>query len=139
MRQLATEFPQHEVACTLSCAGNRRHTMRTLLKEVDGIDWGDAALMNCTWKGPRIRDVLLRAGLRENEHEIRWRTGKTTHACFSSYQVRCQEDSWFGGSVELRRCMAEDGEAILALEVLLYPLSLSLSLSLAFTPSLLLY
>lgn len=27
-------FPQHVVTCTLQCAGNRRHTMRTLLKEV---------------------------------------------------------------------------------------------------------
>jgi DMSO/TMAO reductase YedYZ molybdopterin-dependent catalytic subunit len=27
-------LPQHSVTCALQCAGNRRHTMRTLLKEV---------------------------------------------------------------------------------------------------------
>lgn len=83
--------------------------MRTLLKEVDGIDWGDAAVMNCKWKGPRIRDVLLKAGVGEE--------GKGLHVAFSSYQVKCQQDEYFGGSVSLKRCMREDGEAILALEV----------------------
>jgi len=37
--------------------------MRTLLKEVQGIDWFDGAVMNCVWKGPRLRDVILAAGL----------------------------------------------------------------------------
>lgn len=114
--QLRNEFPQHEVTCALECAGNRRHTMRTLVKEVEGIDWGDAAVMNCRWKGPRIRDVLLRAGLREEAigpHE-------NTHVAFACYKVRCQEDYWFGSSVTLERCLREDGDAILALEVSLY-------------------
>lgn len=83
--------------------------MRTMLKEVDGIDWGDAAVMNCKWKGPRLRDILLRAGVKEDREGL--------HVGFSSYKVKCQEDDWFGGSVPLERCMREDGEAILALEV----------------------
>lgn len=90
--------------------------MRTLVKEVEGIDWGDAAVMNCRWKGPRIRDVLLRAGLREEAsgpHE-------ETHVAFACYKVRCQEDYWFGSSVTLERCLREDGDAILALEVSLF-------------------
>jgi sulfite oxidase len=109
IQQLASEFPQHEVICALECAGNRRHTMRTMLKEVQGIDWGDAAVMNCKWRGPRLRDVLLRAGVRED--------GKGLHVEFSCYQVKCQEDEWFGASVPLERCLREDGDAILALEV----------------------
>ncbi|KAL5340629.1 Oxidoreductase, molybdopterin-binding domain-containing protein [Aspergillus crustosus] len=88
--QLATDFPQHEVWCALECAGNRRHTMRTMLKEVEGIDWGDAAVMNSS------------PGL---------------HVAFSSYQVECQDDKWFGGSVELDRGLSEDAEVILALEM----------------------
>ncbi|KAL4882212.1 Oxidoreductase, molybdopterin-binding domain-containing protein [Aspergillus karnatakaensis] len=107
--QLATDFPQHEVWCALECAGNRRHTMRTMLKEVEGIDWGDAAVMNCKWKGPRLRDILLRAGIDET------RPGQ--HVAFSSYQVKCQEDEWFGGSVELERGLNGDAEVILALEM----------------------
>jgi DMSO/TMAO reductase YedYZ molybdopterin-dependent catalytic subunit len=45
------ELPQHDVVCALQCAGNRRHTMRTKLKEVNGIDWFDGAVMNCKWSG----------------------------------------------------------------------------------------
>ena len=87
--------------------------MRTLLREVEGIDWGDAAVMNCKWKGPRIRDVLLRAGLKDKTSDSR--SGK--HVAFASYQVKCQDDEWYGASVPLNICLREDGDAILALEV----------------------
>lgn len=35
---LRSDFPQHEVVCALQCAGNRRHDMRTVVREVQGID-----------------------------------------------------------------------------------------------------
>ncbi|KAJ0416378.1 Oxidoreductase, molybdopterin-binding domain-containing protein [Aspergillus carlsbadensis] len=109
VNDLATKFPQHEICCALECAGNRRHTMRTMLKEVEGIDWGDAAVMNCNWKGPRLRDVLRHAGVQEARPDL--------HVAFSSYQVQCQEDKWFGGSVELARALSDDADVILALEM----------------------
>ncbi|KAJ5831770.1 sulfite oxidase [Penicillium riverlandense] len=112
-QQLRTDFPQHEVISALECAGNRRLAMRTLLHEVEGIDWGDAAVMNCKWKGPRVRDILLRAGLRGAATD----PNREMHVAFACYQVKCQEDYWFGASVTLERCMREDGDAILALEV----------------------
>lgn len=84
--------------------------MRTLLKEVDGIDWGDGAVMNCKWRGPRLRDVLLKAGANSPGEDH-------LQVAFSSYQVKCQDDDWFGGSAPLERCMREDGEVILAVEV----------------------
>lgn len=98
--------------------------MRTMLKEVEGIDWGDAAVMNCRWKGPRLRDVLHRAGvLRQGQAQSRTKTdteaGSPLYVAFSSYQVPCQDDTWFGGSVELERGLSEDAEVILALEVCL--------------------
>jgi sulfite oxidase len=111
--QLRSEFPQQQVVCALECAGNRRHTMRTMMREVEGIDWGDAAVMNCKFKGPRIRDVLLRAGLGDDILD----PSRETHVAFACYQVRCQQDHWFGSSVKLEKCMQEDGDAILALEV----------------------
>lgn len=110
MDQLRSEFPQHEIECALQCAGNRRHTMRTMLKEVDGIDWGDGAVMNCRWRGPRLRDVLLAVGVKDSGKE-------DMQVAFASYQVKVQNDDWFGGSIPLARCMREDAEAILALEV----------------------
>jgi sulfite oxidase len=84
-----------------------------MLKEVQGIDWGDAAVMNCKWKGPSLRDVLLRAGVTSDpSHKL--------YVAFSCYQVECQEDDWFGSSVELERCLDEDKDVILALEVFLH-------------------
>lgn len=111
--QLRNDFPQHEVVCALQCAGNRRHTMRTQLKEVAGIDWFDGAVMNCRWKGPRLRDVLLRAGVKPGEKY------SEIHVAFACHQMQCQDDEYYGGSIELWRAMAEDREVILGLEVCL--------------------
>lgn len=82
--------------------------MRTLLKEVQGIDWKDAAVMNCQWKGPRLCDVLHRARVVVRERE-------KYHVAFACEQVPCQDDEWYGGSVKLIRCL--DSDVILALEV----------------------
>lgn len=106
---LSTLFPQHDVVCALQCAGNRRHTMRTRQKEVEGIDWGDAAVMNCRWRGPRLRDVLLRAGVNVGQQD--------GHIVFACYQTEVQEDNWYEASIELDRGLSVDAEVILALEV----------------------
>lgn len=113
MDQLRSEFTQHEVTCALECAGNRRHTMRTLIKEVQGLDWGDAAIMNCKWKGPRLRDVIHRAGLRVDATN----PTREFHVAFASYQAKCQDEEWFETSVPLEICLEIERDAILALEV----------------------
>ena len=107
---LKNDFKQYDVTCALQCAGNRRHSMRTLLKEVDGIDWGDGAVMNCKWTGPRLKDVLQKAGLKSSPSQ-------NGHVAFASFQQECQHDSWYGGSVGLERAMRDDGDVILALKV----------------------
>ncbi|KAI9760673.1 MAG: hypothetical protein M4579_001537 [Chaenotheca gracillima] len=117
IRQLQNDFPQHSIVCALQCAGNRRHTMRTLLKEVQGIDWGDGAVMNCQWRGPRLRDVLNKAGLSLSKADR-----KRAHIAFACFATPCQEDTWFGASIELERGMREDGDVILALEMNHHPL-----------------
>lgn len=116
MAQLSCQFRQHKVVCALSCAGNRRHTMRTLVKEVQGIDWGDGAVMNCEWKGPLLRDILTEAGLDIPDSDF-----DKGHVAFACYQTVCQQDSWYGSSIELRRAMREEAEIILALEVFATP------------------
>ncbi|KAA6406534.1 MAG: sulfite oxidase [Lasallia pustulata] len=108
--QLKNEFKQHDVVCCLQCAGNRRHTMRTLLKEVDGIDWGDGAVMNCKWRGPKLKDVLDRAGPKIPH-------GTKGHVAFASFQTECQDDTWYGGSIELERALRDDADVVLALEM----------------------
>ena len=108
--QLKNDFKQHEIVCCLQCAGNRRHTMRTLLKEVEGIDWGDGAVMNCRWRGPKLKDILEKAGPKIPD-------AKKGHVAFASFQTECQQDTWYGGSIELGRALRDEADVILALEV----------------------
>lgn len=101
--------------------------MRTLIKEVQGIDWNDGAIMNCAWKGPRVKDVLNEAGVDIGD----W---KTAHVEFACHQAVCQQDAWYGASLELDRIMTDDAEIILALEVpCSAPSSLPPSLHLVFS------
>lgn len=84
--------------------------MRTTLKEVQGLDWGDAAVMNCKWRGPRLKDVLDKA-------EITLSDKSKGHVAFASYAVPVQEDDWYGASIELPRATDTEADVILALEV----------------------
>ncbi|KAF1954096.1 sulfite oxidase-like protein [Byssothecium circinans] len=103
-------LPQHTVICALQCAGNRRHTMRTKLKEVSGIDWFDGAVMNCVWTGPLLLDVLNQAGVKVDE-------GKEAHVAFSCFQTPTQDDEWYGASIPLSRALDPKASILLALEM----------------------
>ena len=83
--------------------------MGTRLKEVQGIDWFDGAILNAEWDGPLLRDVLKAAGVKEEEEGL--------HVAFACYQVKTQEDDWYGGSIPLKRAMGEGNEVVLALKV----------------------
>ena len=145
VQQLRSSYRQHSVTCALQCAGNRRHTMRTKLKEVSGIDWYDGAVMNCTWRGPLLGDVLRSAGVVGNSLRDRRRdkkqlkegkdmcngvgatsTPQTTspspssvdyHVAFASYQTLCQDDTYYGSSIPLARALRPSAEVILALDM----------------------
>lgn len=82
--------------------------MRTRIKEVHGVDWFDAALMNCVFEGPRLCDVLLAAGVTKV---------KASHVQFASTGTRTQEDEYYGGSIPLERAMDPEMDVILALKV----------------------
>lgn len=86
--------------------------MRTLLKEVNGIDWGDGAVMNCQWRGPKLKDVLNDAGV--NVEETRG-----NHVAFACYQTYVQDSDWYGGSIELERALRDNADVLIALEVYL--------------------
>lgn len=53
------QLPQQTVAATLECTGNARGFFRP---RVPGIQWGRGAIGNAEWTGPRLSDVLKRAG-----------------------------------------------------------------------------
>ncbi len=110
IEQLRSQYKQHEITGALQCAGNRRHTMRTFLKEVNGIDWGDGAVMNCKWRGPKLCDILNSAGI--NVQDV-----KGAHVAFACYKTLVQGSEWYGGSIELDRALRGSADVLIALEV----------------------
>ncbi|KAI5820506.1 putative sulfite oxidase [Pyronema omphalodes] len=109
-------FPQHTITAALQCAGNRRHSMRTQVHEVTGIDWGSAAVSNCIWRGPLLADILEKAGgvtIDKNQG----------HVHLNSSYVPVKKDKEFGASIPLERCLDKGKKVILALEMNNQPLT----------------
>ena len=85
--------------------------MRTLVKEVNGIDWGSNAVMNCKWRGAKLRDVLLDAGV-----DVEDVSGK--HVAFSCHKVPVQGgENWYGGSIELKQALREEADVLVTFEM----------------------
>ncbi|KAK5268407.1 hypothetical protein LTR96_006114 [Exophiala xenobiotica] len=89
--------------------------MRTRIKEVLGVDWFDGAVMNCTFEGPLVRDILLAAGVEEN----RGMQGNVApkHVHFANYGGKTQQDEWYGGSIPFDRAMDPEMDVILAVKM----------------------
>lgn len=118
IHDLVERFQQRTIIAALQCAGNRRHTMRTEMKEVSGIDWGDAAVMNCAWKGVLLRDVIDAVGLDFEKDKVGWEDRRdAAHVQFACYQTETQEDTWYGGSITLQRAMDPEAQVLLATEM----------------------
>jgi DMSO/TMAO reductase YedYZ molybdopterin-dependent catalytic subunit len=62
-----SKLETHSVANTLECAGNGRTLHRP---QVPGIQWGKGAVGNAEFSGPRLRDVLQRAGLKSSGKHV---------------------------------------------------------------------
>lgn len=67
LQQLQREFPAVEVPALCLCAGNRRGLFEP---HVPGIQWGNGAMGNASWKGVRLRDVLGKANLGQGALEV---------------------------------------------------------------------
>lgn len=84
--------------------------MRTRIKEVQGIDWFDAAILNAQWTGPLLRDILIRAGVQDGQNT-------DLHVHLASTRTKVQDDEWYGSSIPLAMALDEGREAVLALKV----------------------
>lgn len=67
LNELETGFEQVEIAAVCQCSGNRRGFSNP---HVPGVQWGSGAMGNAVWRGPRLKDVLARAQLRNDVVEI---------------------------------------------------------------------
>lgn len=62
---------QVEVTAVCQCSGNRRGLSQP---HVAGVEWGYGAMGNAVWRGPRLKDVLAKAGVRQGAIEV-WLNG----------------------------------------------------------------
>jgi DMSO/TMAO reductase YedYZ molybdopterin-dependent catalytic subunit len=62
-------LPQHEVVAVNQCAGNGRALSAP---PVPGAQWGQGAIGNARWRGPRLADVLALAGPRAGARAVRF-------------------------------------------------------------------
>ena len=60
----------HTVVNTLECAGNGRGFQRP---QVPGVQWGKGAVGTAKFSGPRLRDVLERAGVKSSGKHVAFR------------------------------------------------------------------
>jgi DMSO/TMAO reductase YedYZ molybdopterin-dependent catalytic subunit len=60
----------HSVVNTLECAGNGRSLQRP---QVPGIQWGKGAVGTARFSGPRLRDLLQRAGVKSTGKHVMFR------------------------------------------------------------------
>ena len=64
------KLEMHSVVNTLECAGNGRGFQRP---QVPGIQWGKGAVGTAEFSGPRLRDVLERAGVSSSGKQVAFR------------------------------------------------------------------
>ncbi|XP_033105782.1 sulfite oxidase-like [Anneissia japonica] len=76
-----------------------------------GVGWGCAAISNAVWKGPRLRDVLLSAGIEKLESF--W---DQLHVNFEGVDI-CKDNQGYGSSIPLHKALDKRGDVILALEM----------------------
>lgn len=65
-----SKLETHSVVNTLECAGNGRGMNRP---QVPGIQWGKGAVGTARFSGPRLRDVLQRAGVKSTGKHVMFR------------------------------------------------------------------
>ena len=65
-----SKLETHSVVNTLECAGNGRSLHRP---QVPGIQWGKGAVSTARFSGPRLRDVLERAGVKPTGKHVMFR------------------------------------------------------------------
>jgi DMSO/TMAO reductase YedYZ molybdopterin-dependent catalytic subunit len=62
-----TQMPAETALVTLECAGNGRTLFRP---QTPGVQWGFGAAGTAEWTGPRLADVLARAGVKPDACEV---------------------------------------------------------------------
>jgi sulfite oxidase len=100
------------VPATLQCAGNRR-LEHSRVKTVGGVQWDAGAIGTAQWSGPRLSDLLAKAGMKSGAKHL-WLEGLDTVALKDRQTA-------FGGGVPIEKAMRP--ETLVALTMNGKPLS----------------
>ena len=108
---LKQNFKQHTITATIQCTGNRRKDMMDSPspKEIKGLKWEGSAIGTATWTGVLLRDVLIAAGINENDPSTR-------HIRFEGYDEDIS-GSTYGASIPVSKAMDPRGDVMLAFEM----------------------
>ncbi len=98
--QLRLNFPVHQVAATLQCAGNRRDEL-IQVKDIPGqAPWAGNAISHGVWTGVRLADVLASVGLDQ---------AKAKFVEFIGHdKTEKEHQPPFGGSVPLSKALSPE-------------------------------
>ena len=107
LKDLKTKFPKYSVTATLQCAGNRRIELNRI-KTVKGIPWTGGAIGTAEWAGAKLRDVLLHAGLQEEDVQ---------HVHFEGLDTNPLTGECYGASIPAEKALSTTGDCLLAYEM----------------------
>jgi sulfite dehydrogenase len=65
--QLKKDYEPVDLVAVCQCSGNRRGLANP---HVAGVEWGVGAMGNARWRGARLKDILAKAGLKDETIEI---------------------------------------------------------------------
>ncbi|CAG9861184.1 unnamed protein product [Phyllotreta striolata] len=102
------KLPKKTITATIMCAGNRRSDM-IKHKPVKGLNWGPAAIGTATWTGVPLRDVLISAGLKEDDDKFK-------HVQFEGGDSDVT-GKMYGASIPIWRALDKRGDVLLAYEM----------------------
>ncbi len=112
---LQRDFPRHELAATMMCAGNRRIEMLPELDPRKAVAWGSDAISNGRWAGTRLRDVLAASGVTAGARHLA-ALGRDEIIIENSSDNTINSTIFsFGGSIPLQKALAD--EVLLAWEL----------------------
>jgi nitrate reductase (NAD(P)H) len=103
-------LPARTLTVTMVCAGNRRKE-QNMHKKSQGFNWGAAAVSTAMWTGVLLRDLLLLAGLDENDP-----LNATRHVrfCGPAGELPKGSDGRYGSSITLPYALNQANDVLLA-------------------------
>ena len=92
----------------MQCSGNRRSNFNTVSR-TSGTPWGQGAISTAKFAGPKLRDILKLAGLKDEGEEAAYKSG-LEHVCFESLDG-------MKASIDIDKAISPHGDCIVAYEM----------------------